>query len=299
MASQRAGTELANHLVQKWASMFRLAANEERVVTRHFDQDVEVIGGGVTIGNLLNVRKIGPVTVQTFSPTAGDPSALTFHTATEAVVTVPPDFRYAAVEIGDQALSRTGDYPGGAKYARAYRQQIAAGIAAAEDSAGAQLAPLLTTSVRGGPAENFTKALLFDAAGALIIASKNHQNINRRGARPLKYLCYHPTQYKHVMSINEITAANIRGGQEMPMVRGAVWEALDMEFAESGNIYQDTVTHNLLYLGTAYMLAYNIPFHFEDPQRYQIAWRFIGSEEFGVGEIWDEDAVDIQTSLTG
>lgn len=287
-------TTHANHLVQTWSPILHLAANEERVVTRMFatGDDVQV----QRFGNKMNISKVAAIPASTLAGTSNADS-LTGTTNTEATASVSPTFAYGFVPLGLPQLLRCMDDKNGAKYKRAYRQQIAAGIATKIDVDGATLAASLTTNQVGGSGQHLSQDLILDAIQMLIISGKDHTRVNRVGGKTPKYLCVHPTEYKYLMKISQLTQADIRGDADNPTVSGMVWEGYGLTIDESGNIYNDgSVYHNMLYTQMSHVLGYNLgpdPMMVEQP--LHAAYNIFGFIEYGVGEIWDEYAADIMT----
>ena len=283
----RPGTEGINLLEQTWRPEMATAATEEMVIANDFDDGND---GVEKIANTLNIRKIAAIVAQTLGATATG-QTLTYSTNTETVVTVTPTFAYDGVEIPEHLITKLIATP---QLRKAYRTQMAAGLATKIDSDAGVLAASIS-GVRGSSGENLSKGLMLDALTLLATASKNKW---RRGkSRTPAFFVFHPSQIKYVLDIPEITAAQIRGDSQNPNVAGFVWDAWGLELDESGNVYQASgVTHNFLHIKESHVLAYNQKPGFLEPQPFELTVRFIARTEYGVGEVWDEYGVDVQTA---
>lgn len=281
------GGSALNLLEQTWRPELATQCNEEMRIANDFDNGNE---GLSKFGNVLNIRKILRVSASTLSASDTGKS-LTYTNNTELNVTVSPTFAYGAVEIARTTLSRL---LAEAKLRAAYRKQIAAGLATKIDADAGALAAALTTNVKGSGAVNMDKTLLLDAIGAEVEAARDLYSPGRGGWAFLKF---HPRQLKHVLAIPEITNAQIRGDSEKPVKIGWVWDAYGLSMSETGSVYTNAgVAHNLLHIKEAFVLAYNTRPEFLTPQEFELVWRLIAFVEYGVGEVWDEYAVDLQTS---
>jgi len=281
------GGSALNLLEQTWRGELATQCNEEMRIANDFDNGND---GLSKFGNVLNIRKILRIAASTLSTTDTGKS-LTYTNNTEQVVQVSPTFAYGAVEIARTTLARL---LAEAKLRAAYRKQIAAGLATKIDADAGALAASLTTNVKGSSAQNFDKAFLLDGIGALISSAKD---LYSPGAGGWAFLKYHPNQWDQVHAINEITNAQIRGDSEKPVKVGWVWQAYGLKLMESGNVYTAAGTaHNLLHIKESHVLAYNSRPDFLSPQEFELVWRLIAFVEYGVGEVWDEYAVDMQTT---
>lgn len=281
----RPGTEAANLLESVWRPEMALAATEEMVVAKNFDDGND---GVEKIANTLYIRKIAAIPAQTLGAT-GTGQSLTYSTNTEERVAVTPTFAYNGVEIVRNTLTRL---IADAQLRKGYRDQMAAGLATKIDVDAAALAASLTQVV-GGAGEVVSKGLMLDGLTRLATNSKNKWKKGKTKA----YFCFHPSQIKHVLDIPEITAANVRGDAQNPNVTGFVWDAWGLMLDESGNVYQaGGVTHNLLHIRDSHILGYNQKPDFLSPQEFELTIRLIAYTEYGVGEVWDEYAVDVQTA---
>jgi hypothetical protein len=280
-------TTAANLLMQTWRPELATQCNEEMRIANDFDNYNE---GVSKFGKQLNIRKVARIAASTIAD-AGAHTSLTYTGNTEDVVTATPTFAWAGVELQRQVLSRALDEP---KVRAALRKQIAAGLATKIDADAGALAASLTTNVKGSGAQNFDKAFLLDGVGALITSCRDMYS---PGAGRWAYLKYSPTQWDQVHGISEITNAQIRGDAAKPVVTGWVWDAYGLKLMESGNVYASGGTaHNLLHIKESHILAYNTRPEFLSPQEFELVVRLIAFTEYAVKEVWDEYAVDMQTT---
>lgn len=283
------GTELVNVLEQTWRPSFALEANEELVIAKNFDSP----DGLSKIGNTLNISKIATKTSNNISTTAEvDASLLTWEQDVEANVTVSVRDDYSAVAIPRNSMARmlrSADFQAG------IRKQLQAALMTGIDVQAGALVPSLATNIVGSGAVPITKTLLLSAYGKIVASAREKF---KAGSTTL-YLCVYSLQYDDLLNIPDITAADVRGDAVNPTVTGRVWPAFGMEVNESGNISTSGgAAHNLLHIRESHVLAYNERPDLLAPQENGLATLLIGFTSYGVGEVWDEYAVDIQSVTT-
>lgn len=284
----RPGTEGILALTDEWTAEFKLKPNEEMVIANNFDSPV----GASKIGNQMHIRILPVISANTLATTDQGTglAAGNYHTGTILEITVDPTFAYGIVEIPDHMVSKLSDSDSGAMKA-GYRKQLLASLNTYIDEIAGELAS--GASAQKGAPSNFDKSLLLDAQGTLATNAKEF--IKLAQGTPM-FLCYHPSQVKHVNAISEITAAYARGDSANPNVKGVVIDAWGMSMAESGNIEQDQgVTYNMLHAKQGYVLAYNVKPKLKEPQDYEFAVRLPAFCEFGVAEVFDEACVAIKS----
>lgn len=276
-------------LEQTWRPTLARQANEEERIVSTFDDGNEGVG---KFGGTLNVRKILRIPATKVAYTTADVSTSATYTAnTELNVTVTPTMAYGAVEISRATLVRLLAAP---ELQKAYKKQMLAGIIAQKDADGGALAASITQNIRGGGSQTFDKSFLLDGIGALIESARE---LYEPGVTGWAYLHYHPRQYKYVHAIPEIVNAYIRGDGEKVIQKGWTWDAYGLKLSETGNVYIAAgVAHNLLHIKESHIIAYNQKEDFLPPQDYQMVVRLHAFVEYGVGEVWDEYAVDMQTT---
>jgi hypothetical protein len=281
----RPGTELTNLVQQKWRPGYDLAPYEPMVAVKNF-----VEGSAERFGNLLHIGKISAKTAVTLGATATGQS-LTYATDTEVETQVSPTAIYSAVEFTRHGLTRVLE---SAALQKAYRDQLAAALAARIDSDGLALASSLSTNVVGGPAVDVTKSLLLSAIQKVVTSAKHYARENTQ-----KYLCVHSVQWDDLMAIPDITSAEVRGDGVSPTVKGWVWNAWNTLVTWSGGVSTSGgVAHNLLHVKPSHVIAYNERPDFLPVQPFELTERVITFAEFGVAEHFDELACDLQTKTT-
>ena len=275
-------TTAANTLVSQWERELHLVANEERVVTMNFRPAT-----AEKIGDALYIRKISRIPATTVA--VGSFDALTYVANTETRITVSPRAIHAAVQLARNTINQCLN---DSELRNGYREQIIAGLNTEIDVDGANDASNLTTNVLGGAGVNMSRSLLADALQALHVSGRGQIKPNTP-----KYLCFHSTQLKHILAIPEITAADIRGDSETPNRSGYVWTAYGMSLSDSGNVYQSAgTTYNFVHGRRSHVIAYNERITVLPPQDFDATVKIIGYCEFGVGEVFDEEAALIQTA---
>lgn len=282
MASITAATEAAALIPKRWNPGLKLEAYEEMIAVKNFSE-----AEGVTkLNGQLYFRKIKRINSTAMS-TSGGGVSLTYSTNTETAPSATPTREYAAIQIENAIFDRMDLDP-----SNAYRTMIKGGLGTGVDVTGCTLAASLSTNVVGSGAVDLDLALLLEAQGKLIGSSRNKFN---PGISPA-YLTIHHTQIRYLMGIFNLTADNVRGDGEHPLVTGWMLKGLGMRLNESGNIYQAAgVTHNLLHTDDAFAIAYNREPTILAPQPIEDAIRLIGTVDYGCVELFDEYGCDIQT----
>jgi hypothetical protein len=277
------GTHVAEWIPTLWTPGLKEEATEEMVIVNDF-ADPE----GVTkIGGELNIRKIKKQSATALANT-GDGAGLTFAANTEAHVSLTPTWIYAAVQLNRQVYKQLDFNPD-----NAYRDMLKYALAEYIDQAAGVLAASLATNVKGSSLAHLDKGLILDAQQALVISCKRKF---KPGVTPW-FFKFHPTELKNLLSIFDITADYVRGDAEKPIVSGWMSKAFGGKFDETSNIYVASgVTHNLAHISDAFVKAYNEDPTVLPPQDFDMTTKIIATAEFGVGEVFDEYAVDVQTA---
>jgi hypothetical protein len=281
-------TQIANIVEETWAPTFAIEANEELMVAKHFKGDW--IAG--KFANQLNISKVAVATAQVLTTGNGAAASLVYEQDTESNITVDPRSIYCGFQINRNAQTR---FLREAGYRAAKKKQIMAALKVDIDQQAAALVPSLSTNVVGSGAVDVSKTLLLSGLGKLIAGAKEFYVWGETKA----YLCVYSLQADDLLAIPEITAADIRGDSQNPNVKGRVWTAWNLEVSESGNISTSGgAAHNLLHIPQSHALAYNEEPTFLAPQNSGLALIQLCYTEYGVGEVWDEYAVDVQTKTT-
>jgi len=270
----------ANALRSMWDREIKLKANEEMVIAADFERaDAE------KVGDTMYVRILPTVTINTLANTdnAG-PENLTWETGEILRVSTTPVAHYAAVGLplnlterlvaADQSKLRAG-----------YRQQIRKGLDAKLDSYCAQALGPSISAVKGP--FNADKTNLLDCVQTIRTNAKEHV---KNGTTV--HIKYHPSQIKYLNSIAEIANAEVRGDAENPNVKGFISKGFGFTFAETGNIYNNGTHYlNLVFASSAFTLGYNAEPTILAPQTSGLQVGFLGYQDFGVVEVFDEDAL--------
>lgn len=285
MATIRPGTEAAALLEQTWLPGFKRQTNEAGRIFPSFEKP-----DGVTrIGNALNISKVLRQPANTLA--AGDTGkTLNYQGNVELNVQVAPTFTYGAVEISEHTMTRMLRYPA---LQRAYRDQIIAGLVAEKDARAGLMAVTVST-VRGGIAQNFDLPFLLDGIGLL---GEQVRELWEPGSGQWAFLHIHPRQYKHMMGIDALRNAQVRGDGKQVIRTGWQAENLGLMINISGNVYvSGGVAHNFLHIKESHVYGLNEDFKFKAPQEFELVTRLIAYGECGFAEVWDEYAINMQTS---
>lgn len=283
------GTELANVMEQTWRPNFGLLANEELVVAKNFDT-----ANGITkIGRTINVSKISTIASTNLTSTAEmAASSLTYTHNTETNIAITCRDDYNAVSLGRNSMNqllRSANYQAGLK------KQLMSGLMTGVDVQAGSLVPSLSTNIVGSGAVNITKSLLLSAIAKLAASAKENFRIGITNA----YLKVYVLQIDDLLTIPDITSANLRGDTVNPNVGGRFWPAYGLEISESGNISTSGgAAHNLLHITPSHLLAYGEEADVLPPQQFGLATLIHAYVNYAVGEVFDEYGVDVQTSTT-
>lgn len=279
-SSSNFGLKLVNEV---WARQIEAAVYEDMVFANSVTERDRLY-------NKLHIRKIGQFTPQTIGqyPTT-DGTTLSYSAAADTEVTLIPTANYVAVALHRSQLAQMNVDP------RAeFRQSVEQALAQKIDNTTLQYVAQLVTTVAGGASVGIDRALLLNTLSALRTAARMAVQPGTSDIR----LVIHPNQIASVMSIPEITSANLRGDGENPNVKGIVLKGLGITYDVSGNVYNDgTVLHNPLYVKSAFGISWN-----ERPsvmaQEFELQSRIIAYCNYGFNIIWDDRAADLKTKTT-
>jgi hypothetical protein len=294
LASQQSTTTqiaVGTHIRRRWSPRFMLDTTEALKIADAFSGGV-----GERIEGQLIVRKVGTVTAVKAAGTASlDTTNLTYEQDTEAAVTVDPQFAYGAAAYTKPVMTRMVEFPA---FMSAKREQIMRALALVEDVDAGALFDDLATTVLGGPAATFTQDLFFQAVGEL--RNQSGREYEPGDPSTVAHLRLHPKQLRYAYAIASISQAHIRGGGGAgPMVTGRLSEALGVEIKFTGNVVNSGgAFHNAVFISDAFIRAMNLDGEFLPEQWNGIVMQIIACKEYGVGELYDNYAVDIQTVNT-
>jgi hypothetical protein len=279
-------TQLTNHFRTHWSPRFRLDTTELGKLFPLFDE-----GEGEMMENGLYIRKVAVVTTNKVAGTVAlDAESLTYEQDTELSVLVSPQFAYSAMAFSKQTMTRMNEFPA---YSAAKRKQFIRSMVATIDLDAGGLMDDVGTVVGNG-ASNVTKDLLLQAAGELRTnAQREYEPTTGEGTC---YFRLHPKQQRYLYGIDAITSANIRGSGT-PNVTGILVEAWGINLGITGNVISSGgAYHNPLFLKGAFARAYNAEPQLIKEQWNGLAMLIVGFTEYGMSEIYDNFAVDLQTS---
>lgn len=278
-------THFTNYLETNWSPRLLLDATEEMEIASNFMQgsDLDV----QKMGNLLYVRKVAVKTANKVAGTVAlDSEALTMEADTETAVSVSPQFAYCAATYSEQVQQRLMAYP---KLEKAVRTQFLRALTERIDLDAGALASDLSQSVSD---VNISAALIRQALGVLRAGAKREFTFGKTPA----FLRIHSSQAQHLFGIAEITSANLRGDSDNPNVTGMLVQAWGTNVAISDNIESEGGNRrNMLFVKPAFALVYNAEPQLEPPQREGLATIVSAFADYGVAEIYDAYAVQIQT----
>lgn len=277
---------LSSVIEQVWMPEFSPIANEERVATRGFMSPQ----GVKKIGRTLNMSKVGTVTAQTMAITDDAfRSALTYDDTNQANVSALAVRIYCGVQIPvyvESQLLRFQDF------LDKYKSQLIKSLVAKIDSDGAALANQIVTNVIGGAGQDITESLLTAGIAKLALSAKEYFSPGKNRG----FLTVYPLQIDNILQIPSIVNAYIRGDEANPIVKGWVWDAYNLDMAESGNVYTSGgVAYNFLHIPQAFVLGYNQePTPIPD-QDNGLARVVLATAEYAVKPFFENYAVLIQT----
>ena len=278
MANEYTPTQLAAHIRRVWAKEIGLTANEEQVIVPHF-KTLEKIEGQLTY------RKFGTLgTNQLADGTSGD--ALTRSGQTEVVVNATPTTEYVCVVVNLNTIARCAFDP-----KVPLRSQMESALYERVDRLGANVGTGLTTNIVGSAAAALDDPLIREAKRKLITSAKSAYKVRKQ-----KFVCIiHPQEFENLDGIEAFYRADVRGDKENPLVEGAVYHVRGGYWMESGNILQDTVTRNLMFIpNEAFGIGFNQKYSVK-MEEFELVYKLIAWTDVGFMECWDEYAVLIQT----
>lgn len=232
----------------------------------------------------LNIRKIGrfSATNSLASTTTGDEgTSLTYVVAADTNVALSPINRYVAVGIARHQMSEMNVDPKGP-----FRISVEQALNEQIDAVCLQDAASLSTSTTG------SGTAVIDKPGLLNLLEKMRnaaRSAIKLGDTKL-WMCVTPGQFGDLMTVPELTAANLRGDGEDPLVKGIVINGLGLQFKVTGNVYKTGgVAYNVIFKPEAFGIAWN-----EKPvvmaQEYELQYRLIAYANFAHNIVWDERA---------
>jgi hypothetical protein len=278
MANEYTPTQLAAHIRKVWAKEIGLTANEEQVLAPNF-KPLDTIEGE------LAYRKFGTLTTNSLA-NASVGESLTRSGQTEVTVPATPQTEYVCVVVNLNTVARCAFDP-----RTPLREQMEGALYERVDRVCAQVGTGLTTNIVGGAGTALSDPIIREAKRKLITSAKSAYKVKKQ-----KFVVViHPQEFENLDGIEAFYRADIRGDKENPLVSGAVYEVRGGYWSESGNILQDTVTRNLMFLPKlAFGLGFNKKYAVK-MEEFELVYKLIAWVDFGTMECWDEYAVLIQT----
>lgn len=272
-------TQLSAHIRRVWSKEIGLVASEEQVLAPQF-KNLEALEGQ------LIFRKFG---VQTTSSLADNlvGENLTRSGQTEVTTTASPQTEYVCTVVNLNTAARCAFDP-----KVPLRTQMEAALYERVDRVCANVGTGLTTSIVGGPGRSLDDPLIREAKRKLITAAKSAYKVRQQ-----KFVAiFHPQEFENLDGIEAFYRADVRGDGENPLVNGAVYHVRGGYWMESGNILQDTVTRNLMFIpDLTFGIGYNKKYAVK-MEEFELVFKLIAWVDFGVMECWDEYGVLLQTA---
>ena len=261
-----------------WANEFDVLAYEEAVGYPNFTE-FPPLHGRMHVPKIDNLSRVS----------LGDATAgnnLTFSANTETELLFTPSTTVVPVEVNLPAIVRAMKNPQDA-LKKACEMSIAEGI----DQSALTLAGLLTTNVVDNTGLNIDRAAILDADQKLAAGAKGYYRAGASGG----IMIVGVAQKDDILTISEITSAQVRGDSANPTVTGWVAQAYGISFYESGNVQiSGAVLNNVLFIKRAFAISFNQrPTVFT--QGYQMVNRIFCWADFGYGTVRDQYAVLIKT----
>lgn len=279
MANEYTPTQLAAHIRKVWSKEIGLDANEEQVIVPKF-KSLEKIEGE------LAYRKFGTLSTSSLSNSQSG-EGLTRVGNTEVVVSATPQTEYVMTAVNLNTAARCAFDP-----KVPLRQQMEGALYERVDRVGAAMFGGLTTNVVGGAARTLDDALIREAKRKLITSAKSMYKVKKD-----KFACViHPQDFENLDGIEAFYRADVRGDKENPLVSGAVYEVRGGYWMESGNILQDTMTRNAMFLpGETFGIGYNQKYAVK-LEEFELLIKLIAWVDFGTMECWDQYGVLMNTA---
>lgn len=238
----------------------------------------------------LNIRKIGRFgATNSLAETASadDGTGLTYVVAADTNITLAPINRYVAIAISRHQMSQMNVDPKGP-----FRTSAEEALNEQIDVVCLQDAASLATNVTGGSSAVVDKPGLLNILEKLRASARSAITL---GKTKLWFIIT-PGQFGDLMTVPELTAANLRGDSQDPNVRGMVLNGLGLNYQVSGNVYTSGGSaYNPIFVPEAFGIAWN-----EKPvamaQEFELQYRIILYANFAHNIVWDDRAALYQTT---
>lgn len=281
MATKYTVTEADVWIEEKWSKEILMLPYEEQVFAPLYDRLDKP-------GKLLHLPKHANLSRNTLPDgTAGD--NLTFSANTETEVTAAPSVSYIAVQVDDVLVGRMMSNPNDM-----LRRSMESSVLEGVDLTSGLLIPTLTTNVTGGTDIDITPALITYSRMLLGLRGKSH--VKQKGGSFRPKLVLYAGQLDHLLNVEQLAHADIRGDSENPVVSGWVDKAYGCDIYETGNVALDDVAHNAMFTPQALGIAFNTEYKAKR-ESFQMTERLYLWCDFLVVVVFDEYALDLQTKV--
>lgn len=272
-------TYAANWIEQVWRSSIHITAyNKQKIVKNWTDLNE----GVPKMSGTFNYRKHANLSRATIATNTDGTTDLSFVRNTEAVVSKNPVTFAIPVSVTDELLAKMILDP-----RDTLRNSIELSLAEGVDAQGAAVYSDIVTNSTGGAGTNISKSVVLDGIRKMATSAKMYFN---PGETP-GYLVVHPAQIDDILSIPEVTQANIRGDSADPNVQGWVWKAYGLNVDQSANISTaGGQANNLMFIPQAFGIGYNQKIQVK-LQDYLLAHRIIGWTQFIAATLNEQYAV--------
>lgn len=221
---------------------------------------------------------------ETLTPAGG---GLTFVSNAETKFTATARTRTTPMEISMPTLVRMAQDP-----EDEMRQAIEKSVVSGIDSDVLSLAGSLTTNIVGDPLSDIDFATLAEAHQKLVTGAKEYFEPREKS----KAICVVAgTQDDALISITQITSAQIRGDRLNPIVSGWVATAFGVDFYESTNVQvSGGQANNVMLVPRAMAIGFNREPTIVD-QEFQVWARFMCWTDYAFGTMRDQYAVQVRS----
>jgi hypothetical protein len=283
MASYLSGSGQAaeNLLAEEWVAGFDVEAQEKAVLWPQVRQLPRP-------RQILHLPRLDTISSSVFSTSLAGTTGLTFSSNAETEFTATSRMRIIPLEISFDTLQQTAADPV-PEWKEMFPKSLGSGI----DSDVLALASSLTTSVLGSNAVDLSYGLIAEGHRDIVTNAKEFFEPRERS----RGICVvAATQDDHLISIDQLINAQIRGDRMNPVVTGWVATAVGFDFYESTNVQVTggNTANNIMLVPRALGIGFNQrPTVFEE--NFQVWRRVIAWSHYAYGAIREEYASLIRT----
>ena len=239
-------------------------------------------------GDVLVIPRFDNLSSVVISETLAAEDGLTYVGNAETKFTASARSRVTPMQVTWPVLKRMAMDP-----QDEFRQAIEKSVVSGIDSDFFSLAGSLTTNIVGDPLADLDFATLAEAHQKLVVGAKEYYE---PGGKSKAVCVVAGTQDDALISISQITNAQIRGDRLNPLVTGWVATAFGVDFYESTNIQvSGGQANNIMFVPRFGGVGFNIDPTVMDVQKFQIWMRFICLSDYVFGTIRDQYAVQVRS----